>query len=903
MFKLKRTSIRTKIALGYLAILLCLGFSTFVLMDQMYTRQTEIQHMISHDLETNHLSNRIEKHVLDMETGYRGYVLTGNSTYLEPYYKGKQQWLQDYNRLLLLISDDTPSQQQNLEAIKSTIEEWILTSEDPSIALTEQSRIELLNQMYKDDPGKKHMDLLRQQFESLRSIEQERTAARISELESKITLLKTELYLLVLAAIPISIIITFLISNSIVEPIRQVVGTIRSIASSENNLTTRIKVHTKDEIRDLAEVTNLLLDSFEHQNWLKSTIAETATIYQGKVNVTELAQSFLNKLAVLLNATHGVFYIKSGFGEPNKLIKAATYAESGDLPAKNTIWIGEGLVGQAAQEQKVISVPDIPPDYVQISSSFGNAPPRSLLIFPVTFEGEVEAVIELASLKSFTPLQLELLEQIRDSFGIAVHSVAGRMELERLYCESQALTEELQSYSTKLRIQQEALIATNESLRQSEERLQWQKHALEQQAEDLSAMSKYKSEFLANMSHELRTPLNSMLILSQLLADNKEGNLTDKQKEFAQTIYSSGCDLLRLIDEILDLSKVEAGKMELNLELCSLESLTDNLARSFDPVADKKGIRFHIQYGQNVPSEIYTDEYRLQQILRNFLSNAFKFTSKGSVSLRIERMTHIFRNDDEDVIPAIAFSVMDTGIGIPSDKLDLIFEAFRQVDGSTVRKYGGTGLGLTISRELSRLLGGSIRVESSSGAGSRFTLYLPENLKSPIISPNTSESDLEVAASSADNVQSSYLAEVYHTLEETETTADGRENAEHMFADKNVLLVEDDIRNVFALSSVLEKLRMNVIYADNGRDALTQLESLPEIDLILMDIMMPEMGGLETIRQIRSIPEYEQVPIIALSAKVMAEDRQQSLEAGASDYIRKPVDLSKLLSMLARVMN
>lgn len=900
MFKFKRTSIRTKIALGYLAILLCLGISTFILMDKMYSEQTEIQHIIRHDIEAQNLSNLIEKHVLDMETGQLGYMLTGNSTYLEPYYNGKQGWIQDFSKLSLLISD-TPSQRQNLEGIKSTIEEWIQTTGEPAITLTEESRAERLNQMNREDPGKKQMDLMREQFENFRNIEQKHTAARISKLESNITLLKTELYLLILAAIPISIIITFLISNSIVGPIRQVVGTIRSIASSENNLTTRITVRTKDEIRDLAEATNLLLDSFEHQNWLKSTIAETATMYQGKLDVTELAQTFLNKLAALLNATHGVFYIKSGIGEPNKLLKVGTYAESGEVSAKSTIWIGEGLVGQAAREQKVISVSDIPPDYVQITSGFGNAAPRSLLIFPVTFEGKVEAVIELASLKPFTPLQLELLEQIRDSFGIAVHSVAGRMELERLYCESQALTEELQSHSTKLRIQQEALIATNDSLRQSEERLQWQKHALEKQAEDLSAMTKYKSDFLANMSHELRTPLNSMLILSQLLAENKEGNLTEKQTEFAQTIHSSGGDLLRLIDEILDLSKVEAGKMELNLELCSLKHLTDGLIRSFGPVADKKGIRFHIRSGQDVPAELYTDEYRLQQILRNLLSNAFKFTSKGSVSLRIERMTHIFRNAVGEDVPAMAFSVIDTGIGIPSDKLDLIFEAFRQVDGSTVRKYGGTGLGLTISRELSRLLGGGIRVESSTGAGSRFTLYLPESPDSAIPLSEPIEAHLEVASTAADTLQNSYVSEIFKT-EEPVPAADDKKLAELSFEGKSVLLVEDDIRNIFALSSVLEKLRMKVTYADNGRDALTQLEHHPEVDLILMDIQMPQMDGLETMKQIRGMPAFEQVPIIALSAKMMAEDRQQSLEAGASEYISKPVDISKLISVLTRVM-
>jgi CheY-like chemotaxis protein/nitrogen-specific signal transduction histidine kinase len=396
-------------------------------------------------------------------------------------------------------------------------------------------------------------------------------------------------------------------------------------------------------------------------------------------------------------------------------------------------------------------------------------------------------------------------------------------------------------------------------------------------AEQLALISKYKSEFLANMSHELRTPLNSLLILSQMLAENKDSNLSPEQVKYANTIYSSGNDLLSLINEILDLAKVEAGKMPINPTTVDINQLRETMEQSFHPVAAHKGIGFRIQADPGV-RRMFTDPNRLQQILKNLLSNAFKFTEKGEVTLIVKTPEAGRRFPLQGVNPqdAVCFAVRDTGVGIPKEKQKIIFEAFQQADGTTNRKYGGTGLGLTISRQIARLLGGVIEVESQPGQGSMFTLYLPLNYQEVSgAADQTSETPIRVAPLP--------------------------KNAD--FSGKSILLVDDDKRNIFAIRTVLESRGMKVFDAENGLMGIKALQTNPNVDLVLMDTMMPEMDGLEATQTIRNLPQFRTLPIISLTAKAMKGDRDKCLAAGASDYVTKPVEPEKLLSILHMWLN
>jgi CheY-like chemotaxis protein len=416
--------------------------------------------------------------------------------------------------------------------------------------------------------------------------------------------------------------------------------------------------------------------------------------------------------------------------------------------------------------------------------------------------------------------------------------------------------------------------------------------ALEEKAEQLSLSSRYKSEFLANMSHELRTPLNSLLILARLLADNVGGNLTPKQVEFARTIHSSGAELLALINDILDLAKIESGTVTLNIAAERFDEVVDSAERTFRQMAADKGLEFNVDLSGELPQGMQTDGKRLQQILTNLLSNAFKFTAKGEVRLRIEPASSGWSMGHpvlDRAHPVIAFSVRDTGIGIPPNKQRLIFEAFQQADGSTSREYGGTGLGLSISRELARLLGGEIRVASVPGEGSTFTLYLPLDYRpSADAPPPRAEEELAVESEPAPL--------------SSEHAAASAPLASEGLAGRKVLVVDDDIRNVFAMTSALELHGMKVLHAESGKEGIETLKRERNVDLVLMDIMMPGLDGLDTMRLVRSLEGYRHVPIVAVTAKAMMGDREKCIEAGATDYLSKPVNVDVLLATLWRAL-
>lgn len=1002
----------------------------------------------------------------------------------------------------------------------------------------------------------------------------------------------------------------------------------------------RMSVASKDEIGEVARVFQQMAGDleekrkFEHsvlqtqkdQTWLNANTARVTELFRGVNSLEQVAQMFISEFTPILGGSYGAIYLQGKDVEDNRFKLYGSYAKvTGENSIRDVIQVGEGLLGQCVLDRKPILITEAPDGYLSIGSALGESKPVGIMIFPILFEDECIGAIEIASLDRFSDLETKLFAQLVESMGIILNNIKGRMRVEQLLRESQALTEELQCQSEELQTQQEELKRSNENLeeqteelKRSEELLQRQQeelehfnteliaktraleeqvreveekndeieHAraqLEQQAMQLGITSKYKSEFLANMSHELRTPLNSLLILSQLLSENKEGNLKPKQVEYAQTIYMSGADLLKMIDEILDLSKVDAGKMDINHEAVHLKELELFVEQNFAPVAAQRGLQLHTEIEENLPDAIISDGYRLKQILRNLLSNAFKFTTEGSIRFSVSRA-------NGEQLPGLlnprrsylALSVRDTGIGIASDKTDLIFEAFQQVDGTTSRKYGGTGLGLSISRELSRLLGGVITVESEQGQGSCFTLYLPEqtptaedmdshsreefngtdvnsnfenvaasaetdlpmimpakqlplyqipskNKAEDIIHPGDDRNEITsqdkvlliieddinfanilydmarsrgfkalIALQGDDglNMAQSYLPdaiildiqlpvmdgwsilgelkgnsstrhipvhvisviddvkqglmmgaiaylkkpsskesldkafshiksytdqmvkrllvvedddnqrksiielidhddvaitavstgqealnelatqrydcmvldlmlsdmtgfELLDRIRENEQLADlpiiiytGKDldnkeetqlrkyaesiiikdvksperlldettlflhrveanlpedkrkilqklyNKEELFEGKKILLVDDDIRNVFALSSVLESYRMDVTFAENGREALELLEQTPDFDLVLMDMMMPEMDGYEAMRRIRLMPQFEKMPIIALTAKAMKDDRSKCIEAGASDYVKKPIQTEQLLSLM-----
>ena len=654
-----------------------------------------------------------------------------------------------------------------------------------------------------------------------------------------------------------------------------------STAVTQGDLTRSITVEAQGEVAALKNNINQMIANLKEttqknmeEDWLKTNLARFSGMLQGQRGLSDVAQLIMSELTPLVDAQYGTFFMSETNNNNNNdndstilsLIASYGYNERKNLSSKYRI--KEGLVGQCAFEKKRILITRVPDSYVRIQSSLGEDRPVNLLVLPVLFEGEIKAVIELASFHSFTPNFLNFLDQLSHSIGVIMNMISSTMKTEELFQEVKRSNAELEAQARELEEKAKLLEVKNREVELASQ-------SLEEKAEQLSLISKYKSEFLANMSHELRTPLNSLLILSKILSENKDKNLNQDQIKYAQTVYSAGCDLLNLINEILDLSKVEAGKMIIEVREVRLKEVSEYLEQTFVPVAQHKKLDFTMEIPKNadLPDAILTDQNRLQQILKNLLSNAFKFTERGGVKMVLNlcnknRVFGVKSLDQSEKV--VAFEVHDTGIGIPADKKDLIFEAFQQGDGTINRKYGGTGLGLTISREISNLLGGLLEVSSKPGEGSIFTLYLPDR----------------------------YVPEYAVTRGESEEgdTDTPPLPADADFHGKKILVVDDDKRNSYAISRILEPCGIEMLTADNGKDGITKLHEQPDIDLILMDTMMPGMDGLEATRLIRQMPEFVDLPIVFLTAKAMRGDRENSLKAGASGYITKPVNPDKLLA-------
>ncbi len=664
-------------------------------------------------------------------------------------------------------------------------------------------------------------------------------------------------------------------------------------AVTAGDLTQQITVETKGEMADLKDNINRMIGNLSEtttanreQDWLKTNLARLSGLMQGQRDPQELAILIMSELTPLVSAQQGLFFLADAEGET--LTLAASYGMGVSHGTELCFAFGESLVGQSAREKKTIRMATAPPDYLRISSGLGSAPPADVIMLPVLYEGRALGVIELASVATFTDVHRDLLEQLKETIGATVNTILVNSRTDALLAESQRLAQELGEGSAKLQAQQKQLQLSNRELAEKAAQLAKQnsdielknkeieqgRQELEERAKQLSLASTYKSEFMANMSHELRTPLNSLLILAKLLSDNLERNLTGKQVEFASTIHAAGSDLLQLIDDILDLAKVEAGHLQLDQTTVSVADLVGYVEALCRPLTAEKGLDFAVTVDPAVPTTMYTDGQRLQQVLHNLLSNAVKFTPEGTVRLTI-RMAGAADMPDSapPAAPRIAFAVEDTGIGIPADKLDVIFEAFQQADGTTNRKYGGTGLGLSISRELTQLLGGDLKVTSTPGLGTTFVLSVP------MTPPPVTVSDHDRS-----------------TTEEQAVPVDG---ALRRFHGERVLIVDDDLRNVFALSTVLELHGLRVVLADNGVSGIRALEQYDDIALVLMDVMMPELDGNATIAAIRGMSAHVDLPVIAVTAKAMKGDREKSLESGATDYVPKPVDTDHLLNLIA----
>jgi signal transduction histidine kinase/HAMP domain-containing protein/ActR/RegA family two-component response regulator len=696
-------------------------------------------------------------------------------------------------------------------------------------------------------------------------------------------------------------------------------------AVTEGDLTRQVTVEASGEVALLKDLLNEMIRNLREtmrqnteQDWLKTNLERFTRMLQGQRELATVSNLILSELAPLVGAQHGAFYALTDEGvESTPVLRfQGGYGFKERKNLASVFQLGEGLVGQCALEKKRILLTQVPGDYIQINSGLGESPPLNIIVLPILFEGSVRAVIELASFAAFSATHQSFLDQLTESIGLVLNTVSATSVTEKLLEQAQSQAQELQSRQEQLRqsnedlAKQATLLADqNSEIESKYQEVEEAKRLVEEKATELSVSSKYKSEFIANMSHELRTPLNSLLVLAEQLEDNPDGNLTTRQVQYASVIRASGRDLLKLLNDILDLAKVESQNVQFELSELSLGELRDSMVQSFHPVADGQGLAFSAELDRALPATMITDPHRLRQVLMNLLSNAFKFTETGEVALRLELGSGGWNPGNERLSNAqsvLAISVRDTGIGIKQELQAAMFEAFAQADGSTAREYGGTGLGLSISRNLVSLLGGEITLQSRPDVGSTFTVYLP--LETPEVAAAAAATTTPVASLPGPNAPSNgYVPPTLaHIAEPNGSAASESGVALDMgiafysggAAGTKVLIVDDDFRNIFALTALLERGNITVVSAESGDAALAILDEDGDVDIVLMDIMMPAMNGYETMAAIRTRPACERVPIIAVTAKVNPGERDRCMAAGASDYISKPVDTAELLAAL-----
>jgi signal transduction histidine kinase/HAMP domain-containing protein/ActR/RegA family two-component response regulator len=791
------------------------------------------------------------------------------------------------------------------------------------------------------------------------------------------------------------------LAGNLTRQVRAIAEVASAVATGD--LTGSISVEAQGEVAKLKDNINAMVQSLrettlanQEQVWLQASLARIAGLMQGHRDLVTVADLIMEEMVPLIGAQHGTFFLADASGEETRLRLIAGYGLGADIDAPSQFRLGQSLIGQVAKSKKPLLVTGAPTDYVKISSGLGEGTPVNLVVMPIVFEDQVLGVIEAGSFNPFTRAHQDFLEQLMEAIGVNVNALMANARTDALLEESRRLADELQTRQEELQrsnaeLEDKAaqLARQNRDIEIKNAEIEQARQEIEERARQLSLASRYKSQFLANVSHELRTPLNSLLILARLLAQNPTGNLTGKQVEYANVIHSSGADLLQLINDILDLSKAEAGRMETHPEEVVLATLADDLNSVFAPLAAEKQLDFSIDIADDVPEELFTDRQRVRQILANLLSNAIKFTPAGRVDLSV-RPADPAGPDEE---PEIAFVVTDTGIGFSADNLDIIFGAFQQGDGTTSRGYGGTGLGLAICREAATQLGGKISAASQLGGGSTFTLLLPrylpgaaypaggETTGEPAAIANRRTGGMEAGRTRTGGTKANATRTGGTKANATRTggtkanatrtggtkiggtrtggtrtngTRAGRRKTQgntaqgagaeggtagrrpaspgrqaegqgtdaaapatwsvpgrtptvasgphHALRGRKVLIIDDDVRNVFAITSIFELYGLSVIHAPDGRKGIDILLASNDIDLVLMDVMMPEMDGYATAEAIRKIPRFTDLPVIAVTARAMPEDRAKSFASGASDYVTKPVDTEELLSRMERCL-
>ncbi|MDB5056439.1 MAG: sensor hybrid histidine kinase [Bacilli bacterium] len=908
-------TIKTKLRIAFSIIFLTIVFLLLNSISSIKKLNNSVDDIVNVEYAKVELASTVRNDVNDLGKALRNYILSDSDNIKEMQITKINQDRDHGGKALLDLEKMTSDEQGTLiiNHLKIVGADY-LTFQQDVINKAKAGSISEASNMLTLDSAKYQLNLynLVEDLINLNKVSMKKAVedAKATYRQALIKLLSTAIFYLILG-----IVLSMMLTKRLTQGLTKVSSVMEGFSKGTYDLSTRLDETLNDEISTVSKAFNQMAASLQQQSsrekewslrieeesWLHESMSKLFTLIQEIDDMQIASERTLSVIMPQLGASFGVLYLTQETEDGTKWLKKMAGYGTNDLEAEthgNTVQFGEGLVGQSAMERKIIQLSDVPPEYYKIQSGLGITAPSEIIIIPLLIGSVLKGVIELANLKKFTKIQIEFLTQMSILFAIHINKIKNKLKIEALYDQSQMIANDLRLQSEELLLQQEELAKMNAELEEqtaalevSESQLQLQQLDLEDQnrtlkkttldlerkTQELTDAINYKALFLANMSHELRTPLNSMLILARLLAENKDKNLSTKQVEYASIVYSSGCDLLTLINEILELAKVESKKTELSFERIELQQIVEYVQRNFEPIAQQKGLEFNIIVEKGSPPAFYSDQQRLLQILQNLLSNAFKFTEQGSISFSI-----VCNGKENDLLQKpnmqwIEFIIRDSGIGIEQAKWDIIFDAFVQADGTTSRKYGGTGLGLSISKEFASLLGGEVLLQSVYGKGSTFTLVIPVEVET--INP-TREENAKVAVTQENQI-----------INQKSTHIRSLEN-------KLILIVDDDIRNVFALTNVIESYGLTVLYAENGRDAIEMLAKHAKIDAVLMDIMMPEMDGYETMRQIRKNPKYQDLPIIAVTAKAMKDDKDKCIQAGASDYITKPVDIDQLFSLL-----
>jgi HAMP domain-containing protein/signal transduction histidine kinase/CheY-like chemotaxis protein len=701
--------------------------------------------------------------------------------------------------------------------------------------------------------------------------------------------------------------------NQLAENLTTQVRAISEVASAvtKGDLTRMIRVEAKGEVEELKDTINQMIANLkettlrnQEQDWLKSNLAKFTQMLQGQKDLNTVTRRILSELAQVVNAQHGMFYIleQDDHFQNSKLKLFSAYAYKGDINLKKEFAIGEGLVGQCAQEKERILLSNLPKNYIKIGSGLGQATPVNLIVLPVLFEKEIKAVIELASFDAFSETHLDFLGQLTESIGIVLNTIETNSRTEHLLEQSQSLAEELRRTNEELQDKAHLLVKQKEEVEGKNKEVEEARKSLEEKAEQLTLTSKYKSEFLANMSHELRTPLNSLLILAQQLFENSEGNLTEKQVRYAKTIHSCGDDLIQLINDILDLSKIESGYISADFINVRFNEIISFVETTFKHVSESKNLKFNIEMDKGLPEILETDIQRLNQILKNLLSNAFKFTEKGEVKLHMyEPAPKSWKPGNPSLDNAkkvVAFEIKDTGIGISKDKQNIIFEAFQQAEGSTSRKYGGTGLGLSISRGLADLLGGSIELESEVGRGSTFTLYLPIEYNSNLVKKDKAslviseyelaQNDEKISIQTVPTVKLPEIKDLNAVNEIINEAGDDRNII--LSSDKVVLVVEDDLRFAKIMIDKAHEMGLKVVVATYFGEVFSMVNKYNPC-AVTLDVKLPDGSGWKILDLFKSDINFRHIPVHLISGE---ENRLLAMKRGARSFHQKPLKTEAL---------